>query len=72
VKANECPQCGGPLDQTTDPHIAWDVKHDECNRCETIAYHQAKDGGANDTEARKQAKPAGQLWRATAVPTPEP
>ena len=71
VKANECPKCGGPLDKTTDAeHWSWDVKYDECNRCETVAYWQARDNGANDTDAKKQAKPAGRLWRASAVPEP--
>ncbi|MFC5268469.1 hypothetical protein ACFPJ1_40725 [Kribbella qitaiheensis] len=72
MKANECPKCGGPLDQTTDTeHVSWHVTYDECNRCETVAYTQAKkDHGANDSDARKQAAPAGRLWRATAVPNP--
>jgi hypothetical protein len=71
VKANECPGCGGPLDQTTDTeHVSWHVTYDECNRCETIAYTQAKASGAKDTDARKQAAPAGRLWRATAVRNP--
>jgi Zn-finger nucleic acid-binding protein len=73
VKANECPRCGGPLDQTTDTeHVAWDVTYDECNRCETVAYTQAKDSGTDDKEARKQAQPAGRLYRAIAVLNPEP
>lgn len=70
VKANECPKCGGPLDKTTDAHIAWDVKYDECNRCETVAFTQAMKDGANESDARKQAAPAGRLWRASAVPNP--
>jgi hypothetical protein len=70
VRANECPKCGGPLDQTTDAHVAWKVEYDECNRCETVAYTQARDSGDSDSEARKQARPAGRLWRATAVPNP--
>ena len=70
IRANQCPKCGGPLDQTTDEHIAWDVKYDECNRCETVAWKQAKDNGADDKEARKQAAPVGRLYRATAVPNP--
>jgi hypothetical protein len=72
IRANECPKCGGPLDQTTDPKVAWDVHHDECNRCETVAYTQAKDNGANDKDARKQAAPAGRLYRASAVPLDKP
>jgi len=48
------------------------VKHDECNRCETVAYTQAKDNGANDKDARKQAAPAGRLYRASAVPLDKP
>lgn len=48
--------------------MAWKVEHDECNRCETVAYQQARDNGMNDTDARKQAAPAGRLYRATAVP----
>jgi hypothetical protein len=69
VKANECPRCGGPLDQTTDAeHYAWHVTYDECNRCETVAYHQAKADGLDDKAALKQAAPAGKLWRATAAP----
>jgi hypothetical protein len=72
VKANECPGCGGPLDQTTDTeHISWHVTYDECNRCETIAYTQAKkNDGASEAEAKKRAAPAGRLWRATAVTNP--
>jgi len=72
VKANECPGCGGPLDQTTDTeHVSWDVTFDECNRCETIAYTQAKkNDGASDAEARKRAAPAGRLWRAAPVINP--
>lgn len=71
MKANECPKCGGPLDQTTDTeHVSWDVKYDECNRCETVAYHQAKDNGATHADALKQAAPAGRLYRATAVRNP--
>lgn len=70
MRANECPKCGGPLDQTMDPHVAWDVTHDECNRCETVAYRQAKDNGANDADARKEAAPVGRLYRARAVPNP--
>lgn len=73
MKANECPKCGGPLDKTTDAeHYAWHVTYDECNRCETVAYHQAKAEGANETEARKQAAPAGRLWRASAAPPQKP
>lgn len=68
VKANECPKCAGPLDQTTDAeHYAWHVTHDTCQRCETVAYHQAKADGANDQDALKQARPAGRLWKATAA-----
>jgi hypothetical protein len=69
VKANECPGCGGPLDQTTDTErVSWHVTYDECNRCETVAYHRAiKDGAKDETEARKQAAPAGRLWRAAPV-----
>lgn len=68
VKANECPGCGGPLDQTTDTeHVSWHVTYDECNRCETVAYHQAIEGGSKPAEALIQAKPAGRLWRAAPV-----
>lgn len=70
MKANECPGCGGPLDQTTDPHVAWAVEYDECNRCETVAWKRARDSGANDADARKQAAPVGRLYRTTAVPNP--
>lgn len=71
VKANECPKCGGPLDKTTDTeHVSWKVEYDECNRCETVAYTQAKKDGANDKDARKQAATAGRLWRAAAVLNP--
>jgi hypothetical protein len=71
VRANECPKCGGPLDQTTDTeHVSWHVTFDECNRCETVAYHQAKDNGASSQDARKQAAPAGRLYRASPVPNP--
>lgn len=68
VRATECPKCGGKLEQTQDPNVAWKVEHDECNRCETVAYVQARDNGMNDTDAKKQAAPAGRLYRATAVP----
>lgn len=68
VKATECPKCGGKLDQTMDPKVAWKVEHDECNRCETVAYQQARDNGMTDSDARKQAAPSGRLYRATAVP----
>lgn len=69
VRANECPKCGGPLDKTTDAeHWAWHVTFDECNRCETVAYRQAKEDGTEDKDARKQAASAGRLWRATAAP----
>lgn len=68
VKANECPKCGGQLDKTTDTeHVSWHVTYDECNRCETVAYTQAKKDGASEQDALKQAAPAGRLWRATAV-----
>ena len=71
VKANECPKCGGPLDQTTDTeHWSWEVTHDECNRCETVAFQQARDNGANRSDALKQAAPAGRLYRAKAVRNP--
>jgi ribosomal protein L37E len=71
VKANECPGCGGPLDKTTDTeHWSWDVTHDACNRCETVAYWQAKEEGLDDAEARKRAAPAGRRWRAVAVRNP--
>lgn len=72
VKANECPGCGGPLDQTTDTeHVSWHVTFDECNRCETLAYTQAmKNDGLSKAEAEKRAAPAGKLWRATAVLNP--
>jgi hypothetical protein len=71
VKANECPRCGGPLDQTTDTeHVSWHVTFDECNRCETVAYTQAKADGADEDAARKQAAPAGRLWRAAPVINP--
>jgi hypothetical protein len=71
VRANECPKCGGPLDQTTDTeHVSWHVTYDECNRCETVAYHQAKDNGANDIDARKEAAPVGRLYCASAVRNP--
>lgn len=46
------------------------MKYDECNRCETVAYKQARDNGANDADARKQAAPVGRLYRATAVHEP--
>jgi hypothetical protein len=69
VKANECPKCGGPLDQTTDAKKAsWLVEHDDCNRCATVAYHQALDEGAKKEDAVKQGHSAGRLWRATAAP----
>lgn len=69
MKANECPKCGGPLDQTTDTeHVSWHVTHDDCNRCATVAYHQALDNGVKSEDALKQAKPAGRLWKATAAP----
>lgn len=68
VKANECPGCGGPLDQTMDAeHYAWHVTYDECNRCESVAYHRAVKDGIADTEARKQAAAAGRLWKADAA-----
>jgi ssDNA-binding Zn-finger/Zn-ribbon topoisomerase 1 len=68
VKANECPKCGGPLDKTMDAeHYAWHVTYDECNRCESVAFHQAKKDGASDAEAHKQAAPAGRLWKAAAA-----
>lgn len=71
MQANECPKCGGRLDQTTDTeHYSWDVTHDECNRCETVAYWQAKASGMNHEEALKQAAPTGKLWRAAAVLNP--
>lgn len=71
VRANECPKCGGPLDQTTDTeHVSWHVTYDECNRCETVAYQQAIAEGAKKADAQKQAAPAGKLWRATAVRNP--
>lgn len=68
VRASECPQCGGKLAETMNPDVAWRVEHDACNRCETIAYHRARDDGASDADARKQAAPAGRLYRASAVP----
>lgn len=69
VRANECPNCGGPLDQTTDAeHWAWDVKHDDCNRCATVAYHQALDNGVKKDDAVKQGHSAGRLWRASPAP----
>jgi Zn-finger nucleic acid-binding protein len=68
VKADECPKCGGKLAQTTDPDVAWHVEYDECNRCETVAFKRALDDGMNDADARKQAAPAGRLYRAAAVP----
>lgn len=71
IRANECPGCGGPLDQTTDTkNVSWLVKYDECNRCETVAYTRAKTEGMKDADARKQAAAAGRLWRATAVHNP--
>lgn len=71
MKANECPGCGGPLDQTTDTeHVSWRVEYDECNRCETVAYVRAKKDGTSETDARKQAAPAGRIWRASAVKNP--
>jgi hypothetical protein len=48
------------------------VKHDECNRCETVAYWQARDNGADEADAKKQARPVGRLWRAAAVPLHKP
>jgi hypothetical protein len=48
-------------------HWAWHVTYDECNRCETVAYTQARKDGASKADALKQAAPAGRLWRATAV-----
>lgn len=69
VKANECPKCGGPLDKTMDAeHYAWHVTYDECNRCETVAYQQARDNGVSKTDALKQAAPAGRLYRAEEAP----
>lgn len=68
VKANECPGCGGPLDQTTDAeHYAWAVTYDECNRCESVAYHRGLKDGSSESEARKYAAAAGRLWRAIAA-----
>lgn len=72
VKANECPKCGGPLDKTTDPeHYAWHVTHDTCQRCETVAYHQAKTDGASKEDALKHARSAGRLWKAAEAPPGE-
>lgn len=71
VRANECPGCGGPLDQTTDTeHVSWHVTYDECNRCETVAYTRALNDGVKKADAVKQAAAAGKLWRATAVRNP--
>lgn len=71
MKASECPRCGGQLDQTTDTeHVSWHVTSDECNRCMTVAYTQAKHGGATEEEALKQADSAGQLWKAAPVTNP--
>lgn len=65
MKANECPQCGGALDKTTDAeHYAWHVTYDVCNRCESVAYHRAVKDGVARTDAEKQAAASGRLWRA--------
>lgn len=73
MKANECPQCGGPLDKTTDAeHYAWLVTHDQCNRCESVAYHRAKKDGTPEADALKQAASAGHLWRAAEAEPQKP
>lgn len=69
VRANECPKCGGRLDQTTDPeHYSWRVEHDDCQRCSTVAYQQAIDDGTKHADAVKEGNRAGRLYRATAAP----
>lgn len=72
VRANECPKCGGPLDQTTDAeHYSWKVEHDDCQRCSTVAYEQALADGVKKEDAVKQGNSAGRLWRAAAAPPGE-
>jgi hypothetical protein len=70
VNASACPGCGEQLSKTQDPHIAWDVASEQCNRCETAAYTQLVRDGEKDGDARKAAAKAGRLWIARAVPTP--